>query len=461
MNCKKLFKTLLFIITAFVIVSCSKDDCDLDHIDKLQGLPALKAGTFPEEDLTLNVGEQYVYAPKASSPLDIYYQWYQNGEDMSTAPSFTFNAEHPGRSKVILELSNDLGKVTLENKVMVPGADYSKGCLIINEGWFGHGSGSISFYNYEKNSIEHWCYKNQNFGDVLGVTSQSATLWNGKLYVCSKEDNQLVVMDPKTLYAENSCGKLANYQAYEFIGLNDDYGIITHGGYFSRINLKTFETITLVSVGNTYTGTGSGIAYNGKLILNVNSSGWGSPKVYTIDIAELCSPDLKPTDKVAFQELDITTYGGTRFVQCKDGNIYTVETTKDGKNNLVRINADFSLKKVAMRDDYSPSSFGAYREASFCGTPEGIFYYIAGGKIYKATFDDPAPEETLTEYTKEGYGFYGAGIGVNPKTNELLAMYLTGDYQKNLLVRFNAATGEKISEIAYDGYYFPATFIFN
>lgn len=52
-------------------------------------------------------------------------------------------------------------------------------------------------------------------------------------------------------------------------------------------------------------------------------------------------PDLKPTDKVAFQELDIATYGGTRFVQCKDGNIYTVETTKDGKNNLVRINADF------------------------------------------------------------------------------------------------------------------------
>lgn len=426
MNCKKLSKALLFLITALVIVSCSKDDCDLDHIDKLQGLPALKAGTFPEEDLTLNVGEQYVYAPKASSPLDIYYQWYQNGEDMSTDPSFTFNAEHPSRSKVILELSNDLGKVTLENKVMVPGADYSKGCLIINEGWFGHGSGSISFYNYEKNSIEHWCYKNQNFGDVLGVTSQSATLWNGKLYVCSKEDNQLVVMDPKTLYAENSCGKLANYQAYGFIGLNDDYGVITHGGYFSRVNLKTFETITLVAVGNTYTGTGSGIAYNGKLILNVNSSGWGSPKVYTIDIAELCSPDLKPTDKVAFQELDIATYGGTRFVQCKDGNIYTVETTKD-----------------------------------VCGTPEGIFYYIAGGKIYKATFDDPAPKKALTDYTKEGYGFYGAGIRVNPKTNELLAMYLTGDYQKNLLVRFNAATGEKISEIAYDGYYFPATFIFN
>ena len=53
MNLKQLFKPLLFLTAAFVIASCSTDDCDLDHLEKLQGLPALKAGTFPEEDLTL------------------------------------------------------------------------------------------------------------------------------------------------------------------------------------------------------------------------------------------------------------------------------------------------------------------------------------------------------------------------------------------------------------------------
>ena len=462
MNVKQLFKPLLFLTAAFVIASCSTDDCDLDHLEKLQGLPALKAGTFPEEDLTLNVGEKYVYSPKASSPLDIYYQWYQNGEDMSTDPSFTFNAERPSRSKVILELSNDLGKVTLENKVTVRGADYSKGCLIINEGWYGHESGSISYYNYENNSIEHWCYKNQNFGDELGVTSQSATLWNGKLYVCSKQNNQLVVIDPKTLYAEKSSGTLTNYQAYEFIGLNEDYGVITHNGYFTRINLKTFETLTLTTVGNTYAGTGSGIVYNGKLLLNVNASRWGgTPNIHVIDINDLLAPGLQPTDKVECQQLDIVTYGGTRFVQCKDGNLYTVETTKEGINNLVQIKPDLTFEKKEMRSDYSPSSFGAYREATFCGTSDGTFYYIAGGKIYRATFDNPAPTEALTTYTKDGYGFYGAGIRVNPQTNELLAMYLTSEYNKNLIVRFNATTGEKISEITYDGYYFPATFIFN
>lgn len=459
MNLKKLFKSFLCLATVLVIASCSNDDCDLEHIEKLQGLPALKEGTFPEENLTLNVGEQFVYSPKASSLLDIYYQWYQNGEDMSTAPSFTFLAERPTRTKVVLELSNDLGKVTLENKVIVPGADYSKGCFVINEGWFGHETGSISFYNYQTNNMDHWCYKNQNFGDVLGVTTQSATLWNGKLYVCSKENNQLVMMDPKTLYVEKNAGRLLpkGRQAYEFIGINDRYGVITANGDFYRVDLNTFEAVG-ISTGNSWGGCGSGIVYNNKLLLNVKGQ-----KIYVIDLETLCG-DLSQynwQNQFPFETLDIKTTGGTRFVQCGN-DLYTVETIKENvENNLVKISTDWKIEKKAIHSNYIPSSFGSYREANFCGTPDGTFYYIAGGKIYKVTFDNPAPTEAFINYNKEGYHFYGASIRINSETNELLANYLTEDYQKNLIVRFNAKTGEKISEVAYDGYYFPATFIFN
>lgn len=456
MNLQKFFKPFLYLAAALVIASCSKEDCGLDHTDQLQGLPSLRAGSFPEEELTVNVGSSHDYAPQVISPIDVYYQWYLNGEDMSTDPTFTFKAEHPMRAKVVLELTNDMGKVKLENKIIVPGADYSKGCFVINEGWFGHESGSISYYNFEKNSIENWADKNQNYGTTLGTTTQSATLWNGKLYVCSKDNNHLVVLDPKTLYIEKSCGVLTRYQAYEFIGLNEDYGVLTHNGYLTRVDLKTFQTVTLMSIGNTWAGTGSGLVYNGKLILNVKGN-----KLHAIDLKGLTDPDVKPTAKIETTQLDIYTSGGTRFVKGEDGNLYTVETTKTGANNLVKIKPDFSFEKVAMRTDYTPSSFGAYREASFCGTPKGIFYYIANGKIYKATFADAAPEKPFTEYQKEGYGFYGAGIRINPATNELMAMYLTSDYQKNLIVRFNAATGEKLSEVTYEGYYFPSTFIFN
>lgn len=459
MNLQKLFKSFLFLVTALVIASCSNDDCDFEHINKLQGLPALRAGTFPEQDLTLNVGEEYAYSPKVSSPSDVYYQWYQNGEDVSTEPYFTFKAERPTRSKVILELSNDLGKVTLESKIMVPGADYTKGCLIINEGWFGHESGSISYYNYADNNIENWCYKTQNYGDVLGATTQSATLWNNKLYVCSKGGNQLVVMDPKTLYVEKSVGTLlpSGRQAYEFIGINDRYGVMTANGDFYRVDLNTFEA-TGISTGNSWGGCGSGIVYQNKLLLNVKGE-----SIYVMDLEKLCG-DLSQynwSNQFPFEKLDVTTTGGTRFVTGKDGNLYTAETTKEGKNNLVKIKPDLTFEKTPMHDNYSPSSFGAYSEASFCGTPDGVFFYIAGGKIYKATFANAAPEQAFTNYSKDGYGFYGAGIRVNPANNELIATYLTEDFQKNIIARFNIETGEKISEVAYNGYYFPATIIFN
>lgn len=459
MDLQKIFRAFLFFVAAGFLASCT-EDCDLDHAtDQLQGLPTLRAGSFPEEELTLHPGERYDYAPQVSSPTDVYYQWYLNGEDMSTDPTFSYQAERPTRSKLVLELTNELGKVKLENKIIVPGADFSKGCLVINEGWFGHESGSISYYNYADNSIEHWAYKGQNYGATLGTTTQSATLWNGKLYVCSKEQNHLVVMDPKTLYVEKSVGALLpkGRQAYEFIGINDRYGVVTANGDFYRVDLKTFEAIG-ISTGNSWGGCGNGMVYQDKLLLNVKGQ-----KVYVIDIETLCG-DLSIYDwsnKFPYTTLDITTTGGTRFVKGDDGNLYTAETTQAGANNLVKIKPDFSLEKAAMRADYSPSSFGSYREASFCGTPAGLFYYIAKGSIYKATFADAAPAKAFTEYRKEGYGFYGAGIRINPATNELLAAYLTEEYQKNLLVRFNATTGEKLSEIAYDGYYFPSTFIFN
>lgn len=457
MNVKHFIKTCgLFVLAATAMTGCSDDDCDLRHPDNLLGLPALKEGTFPESDVTLKVGETYEYAPQVTSSADVYYQWYVNEEDMETEPRLTFTAERPSRSRVVLELMNDYGKVILENKLIVPGADYTGGCLIINEGWFGHESGSVSYYDYKSNSVETRAMRNQNFGATLGTTSQSATLWNGKLYICSKQGNQLTVVDPKTLYMEKSAPVLAGTrQVYEFIGLNDKYGVVTANGDVFRVDLETFQSEQIV-MDDTWGGCGSAYVYQGKLLLNVKSK-----KMHVLEVEKILG-DLSSytfSKPFPYTTIDVTTTGGCRFVAGKDGNVYTVETT-NSENNLVKIKPDFSIEKTPMRSDYQPSNFGSYREDSFCGDGEN-FYYIAGGKVYRSTFADAAPSQAFISYAKEGYGFYGAGIRVNPNTHELLATYLTEDYQKNLIVRFNGTTGEKISEVAFDGYYFPGTIIFN
>lgn len=456
MNVKHFIKTCgLFIVMAIGTTACSDDDCDLRHPDNLLGLPALKEGTFPEGDVTLNVGETYEYAPLVTSSTDVYYQWYLNDEDMDTEPRLSFTAQRPSRSRVVLELTNDYGKVVLENKLIVPGADYTGGCFVVNEGWFGHESGSVSYYNYKDNSIETWALRNQNFGSALGTTSQSATLWNGKLYICSKQGSQLTIVDPKTLYIEKSGSVLNGRQVYEFIGLNDKYGVVTANGDVFRVDLETFESEQIM-MDDTWGGCGSAYVYKGKLLLNVKSK-----KMHVLDVEKVLG-DLSQytfSNPFPYTTIDVTTTGGCRFVTGKDGNVYTVESV-NSENNLVQIKSDLTIGKTPMRSDYQPSSFGTYREASFSGNGEA-FFYIAGGKIYKATFENAAPEQPFVSYAKEGYGFYGAGLRVNPKTNEVLATYVTEDYQKNLIVRFNGATGEKISEVVFDGYYFPGTIIFN
>lgn len=452
MNFKRIGRFLALL--AIVLTSCS-DDCDLNHESTQLGLPAIIQGSHPNGDINLSVGDSYLFAPQVINQEDVYYQWYLNDEDMGTAKQYQIEANKPMRSHLVLELTNDFGQVIMENDIIVPGADNTGKYFILNEGWFGHEPGNITVLNPEDNSLEQWAFKIQNFGSTLGVTSQSATLWKDKLYICSKEDNQLTVVDPKTLYVEKQTGKLlGNRQAYEFIGINDKYGVITANGDLYRVDLNTLET-ALISMNDGYRGTGSGIVYENKLILNVSGR-----KLHVLDLEDISGDLSQYSFNFPYETLDVQTNGGCRFVKGEDGNLYTIESSSTG-NSLVKIKPNNLIERSDLRSDYSPSSFGAYREATFCGSANGeSFFYIAGGKIYKCTFEDAAPKTPFINFSRDGYSFYGAGIRVNPYNDEIVATYTTSDYKSNLIVRFNGKTGEKIAEVAYEGYYFPATILF-
>lgn len=448
----------IFVLSAAILTGCSSDDCHWEHytngdFSNLE-LPAIQQGTFPEGDVVLAPGEEFVCKPQVITPGDVYYQWYLNGEEVSSAKSYTLSADVPMRGKLRLELENDKGRVTLESNVVVRGGDYAGKYLIINEGWFGHEPGSVTAYDPATGRFEYRVIKNQNYGTELGVTSQSATMWKGKLYICSKEAPALTVVDPQTMYIEKQItGKVDGKQVYEFAGINERYGILTANGYIYRVDLETLQT-ERIDKGSMWQGTGSAVVFGDNLLLNVRGS-----NLYVIPVASLTGSDLSG---VTYTTIGVKTSGGCRFVEGADGNLYTVESNSASGGNLVKIAPDLTVTKAAIRGDYCASSFGAYREDSFCGTADGNFFYTAGGNIYKCTFDDPAPSQPFTDYSKSGYGFYGAGIRVNPANGELVATYTSTDYSKNILARFDGATGRVIAEEnCADHYWFPATIIFN
>ncbi|MCD7900958.1 MAG: DUF5074 domain-containing protein [Bacteroides sp.] len=461
MKSNHLLKLLLIFAVAFT--GCSDDDCNLDHPGNQLELPAIKNGTFPEGDIALNVGESYLFAPKVVTAGDVYYQWDFNGEDVSTEPYYNLDAERPMRSKLELALSNDYGRVALESKITVSGADYNGKYLIVNEGWFGHESGNITAFDPTDKSVEQWAFRTQNYGTTFGTTSQSATIWNGKLYVCSKDGKSLTVVDPQTLYLEKQSGSiLGGRQAYEFIGINEQYGILTANADVYRVDLNTLKAEQIM-MSDGYNGSGSGYVWGDKLLINIKGR-----KVHVVDLDKVLG-DLSGYSWInyfPFTTIDVTTSGGCRFVKGADGNLYTIESTTT-EHNLVRIKPDLSIEKTPVRSDYSPSSFSFYREASFCGTgKDNDFYYVAGGEIYKCSFNNAAPQEPFVNYDKAGYSLYGAGIRVNPNNGELVATYLSmnspghADYYQNTFVRFDGSTGEILSETEYEGYWFPGTVVF-
>lgn len=436
-------------------ISCSEKTCMNPHLGEYQGLPLVMKGSFPEKETVLNPGEVLSLSPEVISDTEVSYTWTLDGKKVSDRHSYSLKADSPSRMRLGLELTNASGTVCLENRITVTG-DLGDGFYIINEGWYGHDNGSVSFYSTTDNKLTHNILAANNYGMHPGITTQSATLWKDKLYICSKQGTTLVVADPKTLYvekvSEHLCG---NLQTYEFIGVDETYGILTHNGYFSRIDLNTLETKTYRMTGNTWGGTGSGVLFNGKLILNVCGD-----RLYRI------APERLLDENPAYETLDVFTRGGTRFVEGKDGFLYTVESKRDKSNNLVRIGKDFTVEKKPLRADYSPSSFSTYSEDSFCGTPEGDFYYIAAGRIYHASWEQPCPDSPFVE-KEPGMMLYGAGIRVNPANGELVATYVPDGtaegreiYKGILVVRYDGKTGEKKGQAVDDTYLFPATILF-
>lgn len=74
--------------------------------------------------------------------------------------------------------------------------------FVANEDWFGHRPGSITRF-YWNGTCDWPAYANRNAGMTLGVTTQYAINWGGKLYLMSKQDDKngarLAVADEETL----------------------------------------------------------------------------------------------------------------------------------------------------------------------------------------------------------------------------------------------------------------------
>lgn len=314
-----------------------------------------------------------------------------------------------GLSKSI-EVKQSAGILIIEDDA-VESAVSSKGFYVANEDWFGHDFGSVNFFENNGNSYDpqYRVYRAVNDGATLGVTTTYAKVWGDNAYFVSKQGKRLVVADAKTLKNKADFEDLNGIgDGRGFMGVNDKKAYISGSSgvvVFDIENLSIGSKIEGVSgqIGNMVVSAGRVFAVSNNTL-------------YVID-AE--ADEVEETYAGSYNTLTVS----------KDGDVWVASA-----NKLIQLDpATLEQEEI----DYPGganinAAWGAWNASGLtASTQTNTLYWTAGGtswggdkKVVKYDIDSKTADTELFQLGNSSYGtateFYGAGLRVNPLTDELV-----------------------------------------
>lgn len=345
--------------------------------------------------------------------------------------------------------------------------DYTSGFFVVNEDWFGWDNGTVNFVTDQYEMI-YRAYRAENPGETLGVTTQFGTIYGDNFYFVSKQaqsadDNggRLVVADAKTLKKKASFQVVGGGDGRSFLGVDPSIGYIATSSGITLLNIPELKLM------GTIEGTGGGSSYNGQ-IGNMERAG---NNVFA----------LKQSTGVLV--IDAVTHTVQKTISCPNASMMTLSkdgtiwVALSGENKLMAIDpVSFETKEVSCPSGVTvSSSWGAWNAGNFCASAHENMLYLAAGSSFSLTrivkYDIDKDSFTtdffiLPDQDKANKQIlYGAGVRVNPLTNQLVITTTESGYgshyQKNWIHLVDAKSGKLMQTIAPESYYwFPAMPVF-
>jgi hypothetical protein len=327
---------------------------------------------------------------------------------------------------------------------------FDNGFFLINEGWYSHGTGTVSFYDFGTGVLSDSLFTKENPGKNLNpVTStlQYGTIFNNKLFLVTKVGGPFVVTNAHTLKETNRIAAKSSNDFRAFVGIDTTKGLLSTGNGIYPINLQTLVLGTkltgvtgqvgdMIKAGN-YVFVLS--ASSGVVILNATTNA----VVSTIP-GMLCA-----------------------FARTPDGAVWAA-----GGTELKRIDpATLAVTTVTIPFTIY-GSWGAWHPGSITASTTENAVFIAknatfsgGTQVYKYTATNSASFTTPFLTVPTGRELYGSGVAYDPAHNQVIITTVhsgfTTNFSFNDLVFYNASTGVQLNDIAYLGYYFPSVAVFH
>lgn len=355
--------------------------------------------------------------------------------------------------------------------------DYTKGILFLNEGWFGHDTGSLNFYS---NSGE-WIYNaflRNNPEHRLGITSQYGQCFGNRLFVVSKQTGSesgitgghLTVLDATTLKFIGQITEVPDIEAQPraFCAWDAHKGYLSTSKEIYAVDLDKFEVISVVPGTDIYTSSNS----NGEM-LRYGDRVFAIRAGESVDVIDPATEDVEA----------IPVYVAEAFAVTPDGSLYVA--TRDESNEFVKISTTAPYEILERFDiDESKAKIAniwtTWRKAPIAASTTGnTVYYVTqaeseahpAGARTVARYDFDTKTFTPDFITLPGVAdgldadwmLYGEGVSVNPADGRILLTAVEAGYgthyQHNRVFVADPETGRIIDDETLcpdDNYWFPA-----
>jgi YVTN family beta-propeller protein len=303
---------------------------------------------------------------------------------------------------------------------------YNNGVFVTNEGPFGSGTGTVSFYSRSNATVSNDIFQAKN-GYPLGNIVQSMDIYNSKAYIVVNNAGKVEVADGNS-FASSGAITGFTYPRY-FLGINSSKGYVSEwgsGGISGAIKVVDLSTNTITST--IVTGKGAeGMALAGSKVYVACSGGYDNDSVVTV-INSNTNSVITSINVGANPKGIKMDANGKLWVLCSGqwDPTYTF-LLKTGK--LVRIDTASNAVDLSL----SFSSTTSQPSSLVINNAKSLLYYSYNGVVYSQSYTASSLSSTATI----NRNFYG--LGIDP-TNDFFYGSDAVDFSSNgKVIRYNAS----------------------
>jgi len=304
---------------------------------------------------------------------------------------------------------------------------YVKGAFVSNEGAYGAGNGSVSFYSFEGDTVSNNIFSNTN-SRPLGDVVQSVCVYKNYAYIVVNASNKVEVVTYNDFVESGVILDLS--QPRYFAGVNSDKAYITQwgdNGVVKVVDLNTLDVTKSISVGS----GPENILIEGDYAYVANSGGFGRDTVVSVidintdEVVKNINVGDNPADIVIDKDENI-------WVLCRGYIQYAADWSiaSETSGKLVKINADNNTVEETI--DLGQTDHPASLEIN----KDGDVLYFGGGYAYPGVFTYNIINKTISDQAFIRKSLYG--FSVNPDNGNIFALEAPSFTANGMLYRYNS-----------------------